>query len=284
MGACFRKTIPSEIPQNKTAHSNFNTDKSTFYTDHKNRLWKVHIENNKYETTCIYHNNLSVSKLAPHSNLLRPTSVIRQNTKTVLLCMPIGKTDLFSIIAKSFNWKFIKTELRALSLAIRYLHDNGIAHRDIKPENVVLYRGHLCLIDFDFAGPLDEKIHCGTTYFKCPQGVSTTWDCSDSEFSRRCDVYAFGKLILAVFWQASAHGMIRHRRFIFDAFHSDFMKVEQHPFTGSWGKWASIAIRCISKVPPSSIPVTAEASTLTTEGLRTPDTVLEVVNADHSFT
>jgi serine/threonine protein kinase len=250
MGACLTRT---EI-QKKTPQSNFNTDKSTFYTDRRKRLWKVHTEPNEDETEFIYNNNIAVSKLAPHCNLLIPTSVIRQNKNTVLLCMSLGQTDLFNIIKQPFDWTFVEEELSALSSAILYLHDNGIAHRDIKPENVVLYCGRLCLIDFDFAGPVYNKSHCGTPFFKCPIEVTSTWDCCDTDFSKRCDVYAFGKLILAIFWQASAHGMVQHRRFIFDAFHADFVKDTLHPFTGTWGKWATIAMQCISKVPPISIP------------------------------
>lgn len=257
MGACLSGASSTSMTdmQNQKPHPIFDTDKSIFYTDDRKRLWKVHTEPNEYETICIYNNNIAISKLSPHCNLLRPTSVIRRNKNTILLCMSLGKTDLFNIIEQPFDWKFIKKELSALSLAILYLHTNGIAHRDIKPENVVLYRGRLCLIDFDFAGPVSHKIHCGTPFFKCPMDVTSTWDCCATVFSRRCDVYSFGKLIMAIFWQASTHGMIEHSRFIFAAFHADFVKDITHPFTGSWGKWASIALHCISKVPPCSIPL-----------------------------
>ena len=261
MFACCQSAASADTPGR--SHSSFNTDKSTFYTDKRKRLWKVHTEPNEDETTRIYNNNIAISKLAPHDNLLVPTSVIRKNPNTVLLCMSLGKTDLFTLVERSFNCTFIQAELSALSLAIGYLHDNGIAHRDIKPENVVLYRGRLCLIDFDFAGPINNKIHCGTPFFKCPIKVTSTWDCSCTEFSCRCDVYAFGKLILAILWQASNHGLLcpdGNSRFLFNAFHADFVTDCKHPFTGEWGRWASIAMRCISKVPPSSVPLLKKTS------------------------
>jgi len=239
----------------KTAHPIFNTDKSTFSIDSQQRLWKVHTEPEKNEIDYIFRHNVLVCNLPPHSRLLTPTSMIRQNDHTIILCMPLGKTDLFNIIKEPFDWEFLRGELVELALVIQYLHENDVAHRDIKPENVVLYKGQLCLIDFDFAGHLTQKMHCGTVLFKCPESMSESWTCSDSDFSRRNDVYAFGKLVMAVLWQAAAHKMINNRDFIFDAFHADFLEEMTQPFSGTWGEWCTVAVHCLSKNPPSTIPL-----------------------------
>lgn len=51
-----------------------------------------------------------------------------------------------------FPESFVKFYASELVLALKYLHDNGVAFRDLKPENVLLdLDGHIKLTDFGLA-------------------------------------------------------------------------------------------------------------------------------------
>lgn len=54
---------------------------------------------------------------------------------------------------------------RQISLALQYMHSEGIAHRDIKPENVLVsgthFGGRVILTDFGFAINANETTRTG---------------------------------------------------------------------------------------------------------------------------
>jgi len=246
--------------------------KSIFYTDKDNFLWKFQTEAVQKDTLYSYRNNKRVSLLPDMDHLLAPKQVLLSpDHQTVLIQMPFGEDDLFTIISKPFSWDFVRTSLFSLAEVVVFLHQHDMAHRDIKPENIVLYNNKLCLVDFDFCFPLRARAYCGTLYFRCPKKITLQWSCSSEESSKKMDVYSFGKLIMAIFWQASSHEMVGHKYFIFEAFHADFTESLNHPFTGEWAGWATVALHCLAKVPPSQIPVylAIDKTTWSTENTRT---------------
>lgn len=275
----------NDIPNNSTLLKHMNTEKSVFYIDNSHKLWKIHKEHCVRDSNGAFNNNMAIFNIPPHRHLLIPESVLRRDDNTSIISMAMADTDLFDILSKPFDWDYISDQLYGIASAIKHLHSHGRAHRDIKPENIVSYNGHLCLIDFDFAYPLEMPVHCGTENFKCSREVTSNWNCSNCDLSRKMDVYAFGKLIFAIFWQAAAHSMIEKRRFIFEAFHCQYMKTVAHPFTGNWCLWASIAVRCIARVPPSRIPIylATGPSARGTKNSSTYETGLQMALADESF-
>jgi len=257
MGCVRSRPAPNivGIPKGATLLKHINTERSVFYIDNRQYLWKIHKEKYLKDSKGAFENNDAVSKIAVHPHLLLPETVFNRDPYTLIISMPMGKMDLFDIISKPFDWPYVSKQLYGIASSIKHLHRHGRAHRDIKPENIVRYDGNLCLVDFDFAYALATSAHCGTKYFKCPREMTSRWACSNCDVSCKMDVYAFGKLIFAIFWQASVHNMVANRRFIFEAFHCQYMETVAHPFTGDWVMWASIAVRCISRTPPTRIPI-----------------------------
>ena len=289
MGCCHTKTKFSTngIPVETRPVENFTTGKSTFFMDKRKNLWKIHKEPNESDALGMFKNNTAVMNMPTHPNLCHPTKVIAHDSHTTIVCMRLAERDLFDIISNPFDWSFVQKQLYGIVSGIEHLHKHGRAHRDIKPENIVLDRSRLCLVDFDFAYPLGTPAFCGTEYFKCSAKFAASWKCSAPELARKMDVYAFGKMVLSIFWQASAQKVIGNARFVFNLFHAEFAESTKHPFSGvpTWGGWMNVAIRCIAKVPPSRIPVylATEAATTGTKNAVAFETGLEMVQADPTF-
>lgn len=287
MGCCHAKTKISTdgIPVETIPIEKFTTVKSTFFTDKNQHLWKIHKEPNESDALGMFKNNTAVMNMQVHPNLCHPKKVIAYDSHTTIVCMRLGERDLFDIISNPFDWSFVQKKLYGIVSGIEHLHDHGRAHRDIKPENIVLYGNVLCLVDFDFAYPLNMPAFCGTQYFKCSKEFTASWNCSAGEMARKMDVYAFGKTVLTIFWQASAQKAIGNARFVFDLFHAEFAESTKHPFSGVWAGWMNVAIRCIAKVPPSRIPLylATEAATTGTKNAVAFETGLEMVQADPTF-
>ena len=89
--------------------------------------------------------------------------------------------------------------LYQIALAITHIHANGIVHRDIKHENFIVTQNpdgttRVVLVDFGLSNQFDmfEQETKGTPYFMSPQVVGC------SGINEKCDVWAFGVLILLV--------------------------------------------------------------------------------------
>lgn len=57
--------------------------------------------------------------------------------------------------------------------AIAYAHRQGVIHRDLKPENLMLHHGHVTVLDFGLAGPLDPSAMktAGTARYLAPEVI-----------------------------------------------------------------------------------------------------------------
>ena len=210
MGCCY--TGPQVIPTDSRELTfgpkieEFQTIKSEFYKDKtKHVLWKIHKESSAREIGFMVKNNRMITLLPKHEHILSPIDVIHLDSTTMATSMPLASQDLFTIISNPFDTTNMQLQLIGIAKGIHYLHSKGIAHRDLKPENIVKHDGKLKIIDFDFCYPLKVLAHCGTEFFKCPRHITTDWNVSIEEKSKKMDVYGFGKLIFSILWLSLIH-------------------------------------------------------------------------------
>ncbi|KAG8531470.1 cAMP-dependent protein kinase catalytic subunit [Bacidia gigantensis] len=102
--------------------------------------------------------------------------------------------ELFSLLRKSQRFpnpvaKFYAAEV---TLALDYLHSQGIIYRDLKPENLLLDRhGHLKITDFGFAKEVPDITWtlCGTPDYLAPEVVAS------KGYNKSVDWWSLGILI-----------------------------------------------------------------------------------------
>jgi len=225
---------------------------SAFFIDKKRRLWKKRTEFTTISSIDIELRHFRIMNLPTSDFILQPIDIIRTGPLTTFICMDYADSDFFDYMHKPFKWKYMQNHLVHIREAIHFLHENGIAHRDIKPENVIFHKGTPKLIDWDFSSHLDNFQYCGTVNYIVDKLVVDNWKCSNTNKSKRMDVYAFGKLVLSVLLAAAQLQMIHDKSFILNAFFNE--KFLTNPYKGEWGKWASIALKCCKCKPPEYIP------------------------------
>jgi serine/threonine protein kinase len=118
---------------------------------------------------------LTILRRLSHPNVLQFHEFLRQGDLLLLITEHCNNGDLLSwIVDGRLNDKLtIKRIFYEVSLAIQYLHRQGIAHCDIKPENVIIdSSGTVKLIDFGcatqctFAG---DNTKNGTLLYAAPE-------------------------------------------------------------------------------------------------------------------
>ena len=181
-------------------------------------------------------------------------------------------TDLFNFTHKPFNLNRVLHRMQDIVQSIAFLHSKGLAHRDIKPENIVIGPKHFRLIDFDFTSPLVTYTRCGTSYYICPQSICDEWTCSTQEYSTRCDIYAFGKTIVSIFYYAVLVNVVKHHDFIESVFKKQgVLDKTDNPFKGLARKWFDVALQCCQKIPTLKTLATRDETPYTLKVVDTHD-------------
>lgn len=73
-------------------------------------------------------------------------------------------------------------------MAVKYLHNKGIAHRDIKPENIIISYGLAKLCDFGWSARVlgTRKTYCGTFDYAPPEILQR------KEYDETVDLWCIG--------------------------------------------------------------------------------------------
>merc|ERR1711916_40468 len=87
-----------------------------------------------------------------------------------------GELFYHQIRKKKFWGREVKFIVAEITMALGYLHKNGVIYRDLKPENVLLNEeGHICLTDFGMSKLFRDgktrraKSVCGTAEYLAPE-------------------------------------------------------------------------------------------------------------------
>eukprot|EP01112_Ceratiomyxa_fruticulosa_P001585 TRINITY_DN11765_c0_g1_i1.p1 TRINITY_DN11765_c0_g1~~TRINITY_DN11765_c0_g1_i1.p1 ORF type:complete len:417 (-),score=90.97 TRINITY_DN11765_c0_g1_i1:151-1299(-) len=94
-----------------------------------------------------------------------------------------GYGETFTKVAKTVSIDVLSQFWDQASIALSYLHENGVFHRDIKPGNLLIINGAVVLTDFDCSCFMNDKheiylTQIGTAQFKNPN-MGSKWTSSD---------------------------------------------------------------------------------------------------------
>jgi serine/threonine protein kinase len=158
-------------------------------TVHKNRLVKAH----KVHTIFNERNVLMKSR---HPFIVNFAFSFQTDTKVYLGLEYVSGGELFHHLQQRRRIPIAEVRLyiAELSLAINYLHVQGVIYRDLKPENILVdTQGHLKLTDFGLVKQLDSDAEttstfCGTSEYLAPEIVARR------PYGRKIDWWAIGVL------------------------------------------------------------------------------------------
>ena len=90
----------------------------------------------------------------------------------------------------------IRLYLAEITLALHFLHENGIIYRDLKPENILLDKdGHIKLTDFGLSKKVEDGVtntFCGTPEYLAPEIILR------QDYDFRVDWWALGCLLFEI--------------------------------------------------------------------------------------
>jgi len=108
--------------------------------------------------------------------------------------------ELFSRIQEkqAFTEREAAELMKDICIAIKYIHDMGMAHRDLKPENLLYSNkevtGVIKLTDFGFAKETQDKntlqTPCYTPYYVAPEVLDPS-----RKYDKSCDIWSLGVIM-----------------------------------------------------------------------------------------
>mmetsp|Transcript_13951 Transcript_13951/g.40809 ORF Transcript_13951/g.40809 Transcript_13951/m.40809 type:complete len:582 (-) Transcript_13951:589-2334(-) len=159
------------------------------------------------DETILYMERTVLARCREHPFIVSLEYAFHTNCYAVLALEYVEGGTLSRLIACSpgrmLPFDLAKTYAMELTLALNFMHKNGIIYRDLKPSNVLITRdGHLKLTDFGLAGsmvrkkvdkeqsankvddlsklPLSPALLRGATNFRCEEVTGSTGDVTDS--------------------------------------------------------------------------------------------------------
>lgn len=125
-----------------------------------------------------------------HPNIAQLYDVFDASTHLHVVMEYVGGGDLLERITDSVRLyeRSARHVVRAVLLALRYLHNRQIVHGDIEPENILCVSwtspDRVKLAGFGMARLVDDRVvlaQCGSAYYRAPEGVHDTpadmWAC-----------------------------------------------------------------------------------------------------------
>ena len=135
------------------------------------------------------------SQVCQHNNIVRIIDVYENSGKIYIVMENMKGGELFERIKEKDHFTEREAALmtRQVCLAIKFLHQNGIAHRDVKPENFLFETKEensiLKLTDFGFSKNYRESnltSPCYTPYYVAPEVLTA------AKYDKACDMWSVG--------------------------------------------------------------------------------------------
>ncbi|KAI6652226.1 hypothetical protein LOD99_7243 [Oopsacas minuta] len=135
------------------------------------------------------------SQVCQHNNIVQLIDVYENQSKMYIVMEKMLGGELFDRIKEKEHFTEREAALmtRQICLAIRFLHQNGIAHRDVKPENFLFAtkdeNSILKLADFGFSKNYRESnltSPCYTPYYVAPEVLTA------ARYDKACDMWSVG--------------------------------------------------------------------------------------------
>ena len=134
--------------------------------------WKL-VQTKKIDTVLIERSILEKTKFP---FIVEMKYAFQTPKKFYLVLEYIAGGELFFHMQKNgtFPMDVVKLYIAEITLALNYLHSNGIVYRDLKPENVLIdIDGHIKLTDFGLSKLAAEtSTFCGTNEYLAPEIIA----------------------------------------------------------------------------------------------------------------
>jgi myosin-light-chain kinase len=161
-------------------------------------------KDNKLKTKFMM-NELDITTYCNHANIVNIHGVFEDAKRIYLVLEHLNQDSLSTFLIQKGNLLTKSQALDILSqvtLAIKYLHSNGIVHRDIKPDNIGISdnNGKLVakLLDFGLSDVTISSTEvltepCGTIYFCAPEIMKRKYNLS-------VDIWSLGVVMCYLFY------------------------------------------------------------------------------------
>ncbi|KAI0194568.1 putative serine/threonine protein kinase [Astrocystis sublimbata] len=137
-----------------------------------------------------------------------------KNVNTVIEALPVGQamwmvteycaggsvaTLMKPTAPGGLQEKWIVPILREVSIAIHWVHKQGIIHRDIKCANVLITEdGGVQLCDFGVAGMVETKFDKRTTFIGTLHWMAPELFDQNAQYGTEVDIWAFGSMVYEI--------------------------------------------------------------------------------------
>jgi len=139
-----------------------------------------------------------ILQLVDHNHCVRLYDIFDTKHHLYLVMELCEGGELFDAICEgNFNEESAADIIRQITVALQYLHKNGVVHRDLKPENLLYAtkkKKQIKLMDFGLAKTLDSQdealeTRCGTLHYVAPEVLEK------KKYNKNCDFWSLGVIL-----------------------------------------------------------------------------------------